>query len=134
MGLFIIAGLLIIVGILCWVLNKKCCEDWMFAAQLMGLVIGGVMLFLLLLATGTNRADYFIVDMEEDYATYTLALESCNTMNEYMAIVDGINSYNDVVEQHRKMRKNKLTNWLFSPEIAEMPLIVVPDFKLQEAE
>ena len=49
MGLFIIAGLLIILGILFWVLDKKYCEDWMFAAKLIGLAIGGVMLFVLLL-------------------------------------------------------------------------------------
>ena len=50
-----------------------------------------------------------------------------------MAIADKINAYNDTVEHHRKMRKDEMTNWLFSPKIAEMPLIVVPDYKLQEA-
>lgn len=134
MGLFIIAGLLIILGILFWVLDKKYCEDWMFAAKLIGLAIGGVMLFVLLLMLVNNRADGLILDMEEDYAMCTLALEGCDTINEYMAIADEINVYNNTVEQHRKMRNNEMTNWLFSPKIAEMPLIVVPDFKLQEAE
>lgn len=134
MGLFIIAGLLIILGILFWVLDKKYCEDWMLAAKLIGLVIGGVMLFVLLLMLATNRADGLIMNMEEDYAMCTLALEGCDTINEYMAIADKINAYNDTVEHHRKMRNNEMTNWLFSPRVAEMPLIVVPDFKLQEAE
>ena len=134
MGLFIIAGLLIILGILFWVLDKKYCEDWMFAAKLIGLAIGGVMLFVLLLMLVNNRADGLILDMKEDYVMYTLALEGCDTINEYMAIADKINAYNDTVEHHREMRNNKMTNWLFSPKIAEMPLIVVPDFKLQEAE
>lgn len=65
---------------------------------------------------------------------YTLALEGCDTISEYMAIAGKIDAYNDTVEQHRKMRENEMTNWLFSPKIAEMPLIVVPDYKLQEAE
>lgn len=134
MGLFIIAGLLIILGILFWVLDKEYCEDWMFAAKLIGLAIGGVMLFVLLLMLANNRADGLILDMKEDYVMYTLALEGCDTINEYMAIADKINAYNDTVEHHRKMRNNEMTNWLFSPRVAEMPLIVVPDFKLQEAE
>lgn len=134
MGLFIIAGLLIIVGILCWVLDKKYCEDWMLVAKLIGLIVGGAMPLILLLMMATNRADGLIMDMEEDYAMCTLALESCDTINEYMAIADKINAYNNTVEQHRKMRNNKMINWLFSPKIAEMPLIVVPDYKLQEAE
>lgn len=134
MGLFIIAGLLIIFGFLFWVLDENYYEGWTFAAKLIGLIVGGVMLFTLLLTMGVNRADDNIVNMEEDYITCTLALEGCDTLNEYMAIADKINDYNDTVEYHRKMRNNGMTNWLFSPKIAEMPLIVVPDFKLQEAE
>ena len=134
MGLFIIAGVLIVLGILFWILDKTCGEDWMFAAKIIGLPIGCAMLFILLLVMGTNRADQNIVDMEKNYAMYTLALESCDTMNEYMVIANKINAYNDTVEQHREMRNSKMTNWLFSPKIAEMPLIVVPDYKLQEAE
>lgn len=133
MGLFIIAGALIVLGILFWALNERYLEDWMQAATLICFIVGCVMLFVLLLVMGSNRTDQTIVDMEEDYATYTLALEGCDTLNEYMAIADKINAYNDTVEQHREMRKNKMTNWLFSPKIAEMPLIIVPDYKLQEA-
>lgn len=134
MGLFIIAGLLIIFGILIWVLDEKYGEDWMFSTKLISTVVGGAMVFVLLLMMGTNRATEAIVDMEEDYAMCMLALEGCDTLNEYMAIADEINAYNDTVNQHREMRQNGMTNWLFSPKIAEMPLIVVPDFKLQEAE
>ena len=134
MGLFIIAGLLIVFGILFWALNKRYVESWTQAATLICSIAGCTMLFVLLLAMADNRAEQNIIDMKEDYAMYTLALEGCDTVNEYMAIADKINAYNDTVEQHRKMRKNKMTNWLFSPKIAEMPLIVVPDFKLQEAE
>lgn len=134
MGLFIIAGVLIIFGILLWVFYEKYIENWMQVATLICLPIGCAMLFVLLLVMGSNRTDQTIVDMEEDYATYTLALEGCDTLNEYMAIANKINAYNDTVEQHREMRNSKMTNWLFSPKIADMPLIVVPDFKLQEAE
>lgn len=134
MGLFIIAGLLIIFGILIWVLDEKYGEGWMFTTKLISTIVGCSMLFVLLLMMGTNRADEAIVDMEEDYAMCMLALESCDTINEYMAIADKINIYNDTVNEHREMRKNEMTNWLYSPKIAEMPLIVVPDFKLQEAE
>lgn len=134
MGLFIIAGALIVLGILFWALNERYLEDWMQAATLICLIVGCVMLFAFLLVIGINRAESNIIDMKEDYDMYVLALESCDTINEYMAIADKINDYNDTVEQHRKMRKNEMTNWLFSPKIAEMPLIVVPDFKLQEAE
>lgn len=134
MGLFIIAGLLIILGILFWTLDERYCEYWMFAVKLIGLIVGGAMLLVLLLMLANNRAEGFILDMKEDYVMYTLALEGCDTINEYMAIADKINAYNDTVEHHRKMRNNEMTNWLFSPRVAEMPLIVVPDFKLQEAE
>ena len=134
MGLFIIAGVLIVLGILFWALNERYLEGWTQATTLICSIVGCAMLFALLLVMTTNRAEQNIIDMKEDYAMYTLALEGCDTMNEYMAIADKINAYNDTVEQHRKMRKNKMTNWLFSPKIAEMPLIVVPDFKLQEAE
>ena len=34
MGLFIIAGLLIVFGILFWVLEENYCENWMLAAKL----------------------------------------------------------------------------------------------------
>ena len=134
MGLFIIAGLLIVLGFLCWVLDREFCEDWLFAAKIFCLGIGGTMLFILLIVMGSNRANEYVMTKKEDYTTYVLALESCDTMNDYMMIANKINYYNDVVEQHRKMRNNEMTNWLFSPRIAEMPLIVVPDFKLQEAE
>ena len=134
MGLFIIAGVLIVLGILFWALNERYLEGWTQATTLICSIVGCAMLFVLLVVMTTNRAEQNIIDMKEDYAMYTLALEGCDTMNEYMAIADKINAYNDTVEQHRKMRKNKMTNWLFSPKIAEMPLIVVPDFKLQEAE
>ena len=134
MGLFIIAGLLIIFGILIWALDEKYGEDWMFTAKLISIVAGCGMLFVLLLMMSTNRGSEAIVDMEEDYTMCILALEGCDTINEYMAIADEINAYNDTVNQHRKMRKNGMTNWLYSPKIAEMPLIVIPDFKLQEAE
>ena len=134
MGLFIIAGLLIVFGILFWALNERYLEDWMQAATLICFIVGCVMLFVLLLLMGINRATQNIIDIKEDYDMCVLALEGCETINEYMAIADKINAYNDTVEQHRKMRKNEMTNWLFSPKIAEMPLIVVPDYKLQEAE
>ena len=134
MGLFIIAGLLIVFGILFWALEENYNELWMLAAKVICLVVGCAMLFVLLLMMGTNRADEAIVNMEKNYAMYTLALEGCDTMSEYMAIASKIDAYNDTVEQHRKMRENEMTSWLFSPKIAEMPLIVVPDYKLQEAE
>lgn len=134
MGLFIIAGVLVVVGILFWILDKTHGEDWMFMVKLICLPVGCAMLLILLLIMGTNRADQNIVDMEKNYIIYTLALESCDSVNEYMVVANEINTYNDTVEQHRKMHKNEMTNWLFSPEIAEMPLIVVPDFKLKEAE
>ena len=134
MGLFIIAGLLIVFGILFWALNERYLEDWMQAATLICSIVGCVMLFILLLVMGVNRAESNIIDMKEDYDMCVLALEGCETINEYMAIADKINAYNDTVEHHRKMRKDEMTNWLFSPKIAEMPLIVVPDYKLQEAE
>lgn len=134
MGLFIITGLLIIFGILFWALDKKYGEDWMFSVKLTCFGAGCIMLFILLFVMGTNRGAETITGMEEDYTTYVLALEGCDTINEYMAIADEINAYNDTVNQHREMRKNGMTNWLYSPKIAEMPLIVVPDFKLQEAE
>ena len=134
MGLFAIAGVLIIFGILYWALDKAYGEVWIFAAKLICFIVGCAMLFVLLLIMGTNRADENIINMEEDYVMYTLALEGCDTINEYMAVADKINAYNDTVEHHREMRNSKMTNWLFSPKIAEMPLIVVPDFKLQEAE
>jgi hypothetical protein len=134
MGLFIIAGVLIVLGILFWALYEKYIENWTLMIGLICLIVGCAMLFVLLLVMGTNRTEQNIINMEEDYAMCTLALESCDTINEYMAIADKINAYNDTVEQHRKMRNNEMTNWLFSPKIAEMPLIVVPDYKLQEAE
>ena len=134
MGLFIIAGILIVIGILFWLLEERYCENWMFAAKLVCLMAGGIMLFVLLIVMGTNRADETIINMGEDYTMCTLALEGCDTLTEYMAIADEINAYNDTVNQHRKMRENDMTDWLFSPKIAEMPLIVVPDFQLQEAE
>lgn len=134
MGLFIIAGVLIVLGILFWALNERYVEDWTQAATLICSIAGGVMLFVLLLMMGTNRAESNIIDMKEDYVMYTLTLEGCDTINEYMAVADKINAYNDTVKQHREMRNSKMTNWLFSPKIAEMPLIVVPDYKLQEAE
>jgi hypothetical protein len=134
MGLFAIAGVLIIFGGLYWALDEKGSKYWTFAAKLICSIVGGAMLFVLLLIMGTNRADAVVLDMEEDYIMCMLALEGCDTINEYMAIADKINAYNDTVEQHRKMRNNELTNWLFSPKIAKMPLIVVPDYKLQEAE
>ena len=134
MGLFIIAGLLIIFGILFWMFDKKYGEDWIFPVKLTCFGAGCIMLFILLLMMGTNRGAEAITGMEEDYTTYVLALEGCDTINEYMAIADEVNAYNDTVNQHREMRKNGMTNWLYSPKIAEMPLIVVPDFKLQEAE
>lgn len=134
MGLFIIAGLLIVFGILFWALNKRYVESWTQAATLICSIAGCAMLFVLLLVMGTNRENANVINMEKNYVMYTLALEGCDSVNEYMAIANKINAYNDTVEQHRKMRKNKMTNWLFSPKIAEMPLIVVPDYKLQEAE
>jgi hypothetical protein len=134
MGLFAIAGMLIVCGLLFWVLDEKYGDYWMFAAKLIGFAVGGMMLFVLLLMMGTNRVEAVVSDMKEDYIMCTLALEGCDTINKYMAIADKINAYNDTVEHHREMRKNKMTNWLFSPKIAEMPLIVVPDYKLQEAE
>ena len=134
MGLFITAGLLIVFGILFWVLYEQYVEGWMLAIELICLLVGCAMLFVLLLVMGTNRMDDTVINMEEDYIICMLALEGCDTMNEYMAIADEINAYNNTVEQHREMRKNEMTSWLFSPKIAEMPLIVVPDFKLQEAE
>ena len=134
MGLFIIAGLLIVFGILFWALHKRYVESWTQAATLICSIAGCTMLFVLLLAMADNRPEQNIIDMKEDYAMYTLALEGCDTVNEYMTIADKINAYNDTVKQHREMRNSKMTNWLFSPKIAEMPLIVVPDFKLQEAE
>lgn len=72
--------------------------------------------------------------MKEDYTTYTLALEGCDTYDEINAIRDGIEAYNDTVEEHRRGRQSTMANWLFSPKIAEMPLIVVPNYKLEEAE
>ena len=134
MGLFIIAGVLIVFGILFWALNKRYVEGWTQAAALICSIVGCVMLFVLLLVMGTNRAEQNIIDMKEDYVMYTLALEGCDTPIEYMAVGDKIDAYNDTVKQHREMRNSKMTNWLFSPKIAEMPLIVVPDHKLQEAE
>ena len=134
MGLFIIAGVLIVLGILIWALNERYVEGWTQAATLICSIVGCVMLFVLLLVMGTNRAEQNIIDMKEDYVMYTLALEGCDTPIEYMAVGDKIDAYNDTVKQHREMRNSKMTNWLFSPKIAEMPLIVVPDHKLQEAE
>ena len=134
MGFFIIAGLLIVFGILFWAIEERYCETWMFGVKMSCLILGCAMLFVLLLMMGTNRADETIVNMEKNYAMYTLALESCDTMSEYMVIASKIDAYNATVEQHRKMRSNEMTNWLFSPKIAEMPLVVVPNFKLQEAE
>lgn len=134
MGLFIIAGLLIVFGILFWALEENYGENWMLATKLICLMTGCAMLFVLLLMISTNRADETIADMREDYTMCTLALEGCDTITEYMAIADEINAYNDTVNQHRKMRENDMTNWLFSPKIAEMPLIIVPDFQLQETE
>lgn len=134
MGLFIIAGLLIVFGILFWVFNKRYIESWTQAATLICSIAGCAMLFVLLLVMGTNRENANVINMEKNYVMYTLALEGCDSVNEYMAIANKINAYNDTVEQHRRMRNNKMTNWLFSPKIAEMPLIVVPDYKLQEAE
>ena len=132
MGLFIIAGVLIVWGIIFRALYEEYVEGWMLWAALIG-VIGGAMLFVLLLVMGTNRSEGNIINMKEDYAMYTLAIESCDTINDYMVIADEIDAYNATVKQHRKMRENKMTNWLFSPKIAEMPLIVVPNYKLQEA-
>lgn len=134
MGLFIIAGALIVLGILFWALNERYVEDWTQAGTLICSIAGCVMLFVLLLMMGTNRAESNIIDMKEDYVMYTLTLEGCDTIDEYMAVADKINAYNDTVKQHREMRNSKMTNWLFSPKIAEMPLIVIPDYKLQEAE
>ena len=134
MGFFITAGLLIVFGILFWVLYEQYVEGWMLAIELICLLVGCAMLFVLLLVMGTNRMDDTVINMEEDYIICMLALEGCDTMNEYMAIADEINAYNNTVEPHREMRKYEMTSWLFSPKIAEMPLIVVPDFKLQEAE
>ena len=134
MGLFIIAGVLIVLGILFWALNERYVAGWTQAAALICSIAGCAMLFALLLVMGTNREEQNIIDMKEDYAMCTLALEGCDTVNEYMVIADKINAYNDTVGRHRRMRNSKKTNWLFSPKNAEMPLIVVPDYKLQEAE
>ena len=82
MGLFIIAGLLIVFGILFWALNERYLEDWMQAATLICSIVSCVMLFILLLVMGVNRAESNIIDMKEDYDMCVLALEGCETINE----------------------------------------------------
>ena len=134
MGLFIIAGLLLVAGVIFWALGAKYYENWQLIGQIVCLMGGGIMLFVLLLMMGTNRSNQAITDLEKDYTIYTLALEECNTSDELNAIRDRINAYNDTINEHRTGRQSEMTNWLYSPKVAEMPLIIVPDYKLQEAE
>ena len=134
MGLFIIAGLLLVVGLVFWVIYEKCYENWAPIPHLISIMLGAVMFFVLLLWMGTNRCDQTITDLKKDYTTYTLALEGCDTISDYAAVADGINAYNDTINEHRTGRQREMTNWLYSPKVAEMPLIIVPDYKLQEAE
>lgn len=65
MGLFIIAGLLIVFGILFWALEENYNELWMLVAKIICLTVGCAMLFVLLLMMGTNRADEAVVNMEK---------------------------------------------------------------------
>jgi hypothetical protein len=134
MGLFMIAGLLLVAALIFWLLEENNYQNGWFLGRILSLGIGCIMLLSLCLAMGTNRSDDAITELENDYATYTLALEGCDTLNELNAIQDGINTYNDTIEEHRRGRQSAMANWLYSPKVAEMPLIVVPNYKLQEAE
>ena len=134
MGLFMIAGLLLVVGLVFWILEEKDYRNGWLLGHILCLGGGCIMLLILCLLMGTNRANESITNLERDYITYTLALEGCDTYNEIDAIRGRIDAYNDRVKEHRKGRQSDMTSWLYSPKVAEMPLIVIPNYKLEETE
>lgn len=128
MGLFIIAGLILVAALVIHILDLNCRGDWQFTAKLICLVVGCGMLFVLFMMMSTNRGDAVVDEMEKNYTMITCALEGTDNLSDYAVILPEAKAYNKEIENHRKYRANDLTNWLYSPVIAEMPLIDISQY------
>lgn len=128
MGLFIIAGTIALVGLIFWIISKKCYEFWVEMASYLCWTAAGVMLFLLLLIMGSNCGNDIVPDMQQDYLILSLALEEADSLSDYSIVLPKVEKYNEVVEQHRRNRENIWTNWLFSPKVAALPLIDINQY------
>ena len=128
MGLFIIVGTIAFVGLIFWIIYKKCDEFWADMASFLCWIAAGVMLFILLLIMVDNRNNNIAPDMQQDYVILSLALEEADSLLDYSVILPEVEKYNSVVEQHRRNRENIWTNWLFSSKVAELPLIDISQY------
>lgn len=128
MGLFIIVGTIALMGLIFWIIYKKCCEFWAEMASALCWIAAGAMLLILLLMMGCNRSNVIVPDMQQDYIILSLALEEADSLSDYPIILPEVEKYNEVIKQHKRNRENIWTNWLFSSKVAELPLIDISQY------
>lgn len=129
MGLFIITGMIALMGLIFWIIyKKKYYKFWAEMASYFCWIAAGAMLVILLLIMSSNRSNDIARDMQQDYLILSLALEKADSLSDYSIILPEVEKYNEVIEQHKRNRENIWTNWLFSPKVATLPLIDINQY------